>query len=55
MEKEMHYTVFHVGRITFFLVNPKRTQTESGGHFGSFWLSTRPTAMGGTDYNGLGL
>ena len=30
---------------------PKRPQ--GGGRLGSFWFSTRPTAMGGTDYNGL--
>ena len=53
-----NYTVFRVDRITFFLVNrvenqnePKRSQ--SGGRLGSFWFSTRPTAMGGTDYNGI--
>ena len=32
---------------------PKRPQ--SGGRLGSFWFSTRPTAMGGTDYNAPGL
>ena len=43
-----------------FLVNrvehqnePKRPQ--GGGRFGSFWFSTWPTAMGGTNYNGVGL
>ena len=30
---------------------PKRQQ--GGGRLGSFWFSIRPTAMGGTDYNGL--
>ena len=53
-------TVFRVSRITFFLVNRVENQNEpkrpqSGGRLGSFWFSTRPTAMGGTDYNGLGL
>ena len=41
-----------------FLVNRVENQNEpkrpqSGGRLGSFWFSTRPTAMGGTDYNGL--
>ena len=54
------YTVFRAWRITFFLVNRVENQNEpkrpqSGGRLGSFWFSTRPTAMGGTDYNGLGL
>ena len=44
------YTVFRAGRITFFLGNRVENQNE-----GSFWFSTRPTAMGGTDYNALGL
>ena len=30
---------------------PKRPQ--SGGRLGSFWFSTRPTAMGGTDYKAI--
>ena len=43
-----------------FLVNRVENQNEpkrpqSGGRLGSFWFSTRPTAMGSTDYNGLGL
>ena len=50
------YTVFRVGRITFFPANRVENQNEpkrpqSGGRLGSFWFSTRPTAMGGTDYN----
>ena len=54
------YTVFRTRRIAFFLVNGVENQNEpkrpqGGGRLGSFWFSTRPTAMGGTDYNGLGL
>ena len=54
------YTVFRAIQITIFLVNRVENQNEPkrpqcGGRLGSFWLSTRPTAMGGTDYNGLGL
>ena len=54
------YTVFRARRITFFLVNRVENQNEpkrpqGGGRLGSFWFSTRPTAMGGTDYNVLGL
>ena len=54
------YTVFRTRRITFFLVNRDENQNEpkrpqGGGRWGSFWFSTQPTAMGGTDYNGLGL
>ena len=56
----MIYTIFRARRITFFLVNRVENQNEpkrpqSGGRLGSFWFSTRPTAMGGTDYNVLGL
>ena len=52
--------VFRAKRITFFLVNRVENQNErkrpqSSGRLGSFWFSTRPTAMGGTDYNILGL
>ena len=54
--REVLYPVFRVDRITFFLVNRVENQNEpkrpqSGGRLGSFWFSTRPTAMGGTDYN----
>ena len=54
------YSVFRARRITFFIANRVENQNEpkrpqSGGRLGSFWFSTRPTAMGGTDYNGLGL
>ena len=50
------YTVFSVRWNTYFLVNRVENQNEpkrpqSGGRLGSFWFSTRPTAMGGTDYN----
>ena len=49
-------TVLRARRITFFLVNRVENQNEpkrpqGGGHLGSFWFSTRPTALGGTDYN----
>ena len=49
------YTIFRAKRITFFLVNRVKNQNEpkrpqSGGRLGSFWFSTRPTAMGSTDY-----
>ena len=54
------YTVFSTRRITFFLANRIENQNETkrpqgGGRLGSFWFSTRPTAMGGTDYKELGL
>ena len=57
---DFRYTVFRASRVHFFLVNRVENQNEpkrpqSGGRLGSFWFSTRPTAMGGTDYNGLGL
>ena len=56
----MLYTVFRARRITFFLANRVENQNEpkrpqGGDRLGSFWFSTRPTAMGGTDYNALGL
>ena len=40
----------------FFLGNRAENQNEpkrpqNGGRLGSFWFSTRPTAMEGTDYN----
>ena len=52
--------VFRVGRITFFQVNRAENQNEpkrpqSGGRLGSLWFSTRPSVMGGTDYNALEL
>ena len=51
-----HYTVFRVGRFTFFLVNRVENQNEpkrpkGGGRLGSFWFSTRPSANTGTGYN----
>ena len=54
------YTVFRVSRITFFPANRVENQNEpkrpqSGGRLGSFWFSTWPTTVGGTDYNVLGL
>ena len=56
----VNYTVFRARRITFFLANRVENQNEpkrpqGGDRLGSFWFSTRPTAMGGTDYNALGL
>ena len=50
------YTVYHARRITFTLVNRVENQNEPkwqqiGGRLGLFWFSTRPTAMGDTDYN----
>ena len=43
----------------FFLVNRVENQNEpkqpQSGRLGSFWFSTRPTAMGGTDNNAVGL
>ena len=45
------YTVFNAINRVENQNEPKRPQ--SGGRLGSFWFSTRPTAMGGTDYNGL--
>ena len=52
------YTVFRVGRVTFFLVDRVENQNEPirpqiGGRLGLFWFSTGPTAMGGTDYYNL--
>ena len=47
------YTVLRARRITFFLVNRVENQ-NGGGRLGSFWFSTRPTAMGGTDYKAIG-
>ena len=57
---KLQYTVFRARRITFFLANRVENQNEpkrpqGGDCLGSFWFSTRPTAMGGTDYNALGL
>ena len=54
------YTVFRARRITFFPVNRVENQNEpkrpqGGGRLGSFRFSTRPTAMGGIDYNALAL
>ena len=50
------YTVFRVGRITFFLVNRVRNQNDSKrpqsvGRLALFWFFTRCLADSGTDYN----
>ena len=47
-------------QITFFQANQVENQNEpkrpqGGDRLGSFWFSTRSTAMGGTDYNALAL
>ena len=49
------YTVFHVRRITFFLVNRVENQNEPKQPqkwwlFGFVLVFNSPTAMGGTDY-----
>ena len=50
------YTVFRVGRITFFRVNRVKNQNEpkrpqSVDHLGLLWLSNRPSADSGTESN----
>ena len=50
------YTVFRASRVTFFPANRVENQNEpkrrlGRRRLGSFWFSTRPTAVGGTDYN----
>ena len=47
-EKNIKFTLVY----SVFNIIPVLDQTGSGGHF---WYSTWPTAMGGTDYNALGL
>ena len=55
-KKHCQYTVFRGRRITFFPANRVENQNEpkrrlGRRRLGSFWFSTRPTAVGGTHYD----